>query len=151
LTFCDSVTFEINSPTVTIIIDLAQNDIKLEPGTKIRVHLMTKNHRFGHTGDVGAIGEPTGDGKLIFRFPRFTDTDYIERFWFTTSKDKWFKAPCSRFLVPDDKGNLAIQVLISSDSVKPVSADQFLDQVDRHGGRPSDVYTEKEKAYFKKD
>lgn len=151
LTFCDSVTFEINHNTVIIAIDLLQNDFKLGPGEIVRVHSMTRNHDRGHKDDVVAIGEPTGDGKLIFRFPRFTDVDYIDRFWFTTSKDKWLKAPCSRFLVPDDKRNLAIQVLISSDSVKPVSADQFLDQVDRHGGRPSDVYTEKEKAYFKKD
>ena len=150
LIFCDSVTFKINH-MVIITVDLTQNDFKLRPGEIVRVHSMTRNNDRDHTDDVVAVGEFIGDGKIIFRFLRFTDIDYIDRFWFTTSEDRWPKNFRSRFLVRDGKGNLAVQVKIRSDSVESISADQFLDQPTRYGKKPSDVYTEKKKVYFKKE
>lgn len=153
LVFCDSVTFKVDPLTVTMTINLAQNNIKLEPGEKIRAHLMTKNHRFGPKDDVGAIGESDGNGRLVFRFPNLVASAsgqyYIERIWFSTSEDEWF-VPCSRYLEPDDKKNLAIQIRIYPDLVEPITADQFLDWASRSDDQPSKVYFEKKDEYYKK-
>jgi len=69
LIICDSVIFEVNPPTVTVSINLAQNDFKLEPGEVVRMHARSRNNEFGHEDDVIAIGRSTDDGRLIFQFP----------------------------------------------------------------------------------
>jgi len=157
LILCNSVVFKVTPETVVMTINLAQNDFKLEPGVVVRAHLMTKNHEFGHEGDVGAIGESDGDGRLVFQWRKSernlvasaSDGYYVERIWFTTSEGEWLVPFCSIFLEPDNKKNDAIQVLIYPDSVRSVMADQFLDRVTR-SGTPSDVYREKKDEYYKK-
>lgn len=151
LILCDSVVFGVTPQTVVMTIDLAQNNFKLKPGETVRAHNRSKNHRFGHENDVIAVGESTDDGKLIFRFPNLArnTSGFTERIWFSTSENVWF-VPCTRYLEPDSKGHLAIQLTIKPNSVEQLTADDFLDQVAR-SGKPSEVYFEKERAYFKKN
>jgi len=157
LVLCDSVTFKVDRVKVTMTVNLAQNGIELEPGEIVRAHTMTRNHEFGHEGDVASIGKLTGDGRLVLQWRKSernlmaitSDGYYVERIWVTVNRGesgKWFVF-CSQFLEPDKDGFLAIQLMVSSDSVEPINTDQFLDRATR-SGTVSYVYREKKKEYY---
>ena len=134
---CESVSFIVQPDQITMTIDLVGAGIEDLEGETVLAHSKYLNNRYGHKKDILAEAV-VENGKLIFEFK---NRQAPERIWFSVPRLNRWIVPCSRFLYPDSKGNDSIEVLFSSDNVKPVGGDWGKDRPERSGA-PDRVYIE---------